>query len=367
VPVCVVRHGDDRLGALSRYARRSVVLPESCPEEQVGFLRELAARHGLEGWGLMPTADETVALVSQHRDELEDVFLLAVDSWSIVRQAYDKRLLHALADRCDVEVPRTCYPRDRGEVERLDWEFPVILKPAIKEGANRLTVAKAWRVDSREELLDGYAEACELVAPELVMVQELVPGGGACQLAYGALCDEGRIVASVTARRTRQYPMDFGRASTFVETIELPEVAELAERLLAELRFTGLVEVEFKRDPRDNRCKLLDMNPRPWGWHTLSARAGVDFPYLEWRLMHDLPVAEMRGRPGVSWMRLSTDLPTAAREIVRQRLTVGEYLRSFRGRRERAIFAYDDPLPGLCEMPLLAFLVGRRLVGRRPV
>jgi predicted ATP-grasp superfamily ATP-dependent carboligase len=243
----------------------------------------------------------------------------------------------------------------------------VVLKPAIKEGFNRLTAAKAWRVDSHEELVARYVEACELVPRELLMVQELIPGGGESQLAFGALANEGVVTASVVARRTRQYPMDFGRASTFVQTVDDPEVASLAERLLARMGFTGLIEVEFKRDPRDGRYKLLDLNPRPWGWHTLSAKAGVDFPYLLWQTLSGESPARLHGRPDVSWMRLSTDLPTAVREIVHRRLSIGAYLSSFRGPRESAIFAFDDPAPGLLELPLLALVAGKRIARRGPV
>jgi predicted ATP-grasp superfamily ATP-dependent carboligase len=64
----------------------------------------------------------------------------------------------------------------------------------------------------------------------------------------------------------------------------------------------------------------------------------------------------------VRWSRLSTDLPTVVSEIRRGRLSVRDYLRSLRGPRERAIFARDDPLPGLLELPLLASVLARRLV-----
>jgi predicted ATP-grasp superfamily ATP-dependent carboligase len=37
----------------------------------------------------------------------------------------------------------------------------------------------------------------------------------------------------MTVRRRRQHPSDFGRASTFVETISLPELAEPSCRFLA--------------------------------------------------------------------------------------------------------------------------------------
>ena len=53
--------------------------------------------------------------------------------------------------------------------------------------------------------------------------------------------------------------MDFGRASTFVETIEAPDVEEAARRILRALRFAGIIELEFKRDARDGALKLLDI------------------------------------------------------------------------------------------------------------
>ena len=44
---------------------------------------------------------------------------------------------------------------------------------------------------------------------------------------------------------------------------------------IAAMRFTGLVESEFKRDERTGENRLLDVNPRPWGWQSLCGRAGV--------------------------------------------------------------------------------------------
>jgi predicted ATP-grasp superfamily ATP-dependent carboligase len=367
VPVVVVRHGDDRLGALSRYSRRRFRLPHDPPEAQIGFLLDLAREHGLDGWGLLPTADETTALVARHHGALSSRFRVCVAPWDVVRWAHDKRLTHALAEATGVAYPITHYPKDRADVEALECEFPAVIKPAIKEDFNRLTAAKAWRVDTHEELVSRYVEACGLVDPALLTVQELIPGTGECQLSFAALAREGKVLAGVTARRTRQFPMDFGRASTFVETVEEPEVTWLSERLLEHIRFTGLIEVEFKQDVRDGRYKLLDMNPRPWGWHSVGARAGVDFPHLLWRMLNGERDISAQARPGVSWMRFSTDCPTALREIVGGRLSVRAYLTSFRGARESAIFARDDLVPGLFELPLLALLVGRRFARRDAV
>src|SRR5262249_13565452 len=62
VPVVVIRYGDDHLGSLSRYARRTFRLPRDHPDGQIRFLLDLARRQELVGWGLLPTADKTTAL-----------------------------------------------------------------------------------------------------------------------------------------------------------------------------------------------------------------------------------------------------------------------------------------------------------------
>jgi predicted ATP-grasp superfamily ATP-dependent carboligase len=361
IPVWVLKdeHG---LAATSRYTRRTLPWPPIAESRQIDYLLDLGAQHRIDGWVLFPSGDEAAALLAHHHAVLSERFRLTVPPWEVTRWAYDKRLTYRLAMEVDVDLPWTRYPASREAVAALDCPFPVILKPAHKaRQLNRLTAAKAWRVDDRQALLARYDEACTLVAPDQIILQESIPGGGEMQFSYAALCLDGRPLASMVARRIRQYPVDFGRASTYVETVNQPEVEGAACRLLAAIRYTGLIEVEFKRDPRDNRYKVLDMNPRVWGWHTLGQRAGVDFPYLLWRLIRDEPVPELQTRTDVRWVRILTDLLAAAGEMRRGALSPRAYLRSLQGPLEFAIFAADDPLPALVDIPLLVLLGGKRL------
>src|SRR5438046_256844 len=93
-----------------------------------------------------------------------------------------------------------------------------------------LAVPKAWVAEDRGSLLKRYDEASALLPSETLIIQEMVPGGGEAQFSYAALCKDGRSLASVVARRTRQFPRDFGQFSTYVETIDAPEIVEPAER-----------------------------------------------------------------------------------------------------------------------------------------
>ncbi len=355
VPVWVVTPPNIKLASYSRYTRRTLPWPNGDGEGQATYLLEVAERYQLNRWVLLPTSDESAALLSKFHALLSRRFRVSTPVWDVLRWAYDKRLTYKLAAEQQVDYPHTIYPACEADLARASCALPGILKPATHATTNRFTADKAWPVDSREELLVRYRQARELIPPDLILVQERIPGGGESQFSYAALCCDGQPIASLTARRTRQYPIDFGHSSSFVETLDVPEIVAPSRRLLAAIRYTGLVEVEYKFDARNGRYKLLDINPRLWTWATLGARAGIDFPYLLWQMLLGLPVQEKVGRTDVRWVRMITDVPAAIHEMARGRLSPGAYVRSLRSPLEFSVTALDDPLPGLVEVPLFAY------------
>lgn len=360
VPTFVI--DDERsIARFSRHAQGGAPIGDMGTGERfVDELLALGAQHGLDGWVLYPTRDETVAAIARNRDRLSERFRVATASWEAVRWAWDKRNTYRLAAEAGVPAPRTWQPADRAELETIDAELPLAIKPAIKENFFYATKAKAWRADTAAELGSLFDRAVSLVGPGEVMVQELIPGGGTQQYAYCALYGEGRPIASMVVRRLRQHPPEFGRASTFVETIEAPAVEALSERILGSIAYDGLAELEYKRDPRSGEFKLLDFNARTWGYHSLGPAAGVDFPYLLFRHQLGLSVEPKRARPGVRWVRLLTDVPSAAGEIAAGRLSARAYLSSLRSARTEAVFSLRDPVPGLAELALLPYLAVKR-------
>jgi len=355
VPVWVTTMPDTKLASFSRYTQRTLPWPNLDGEAQASYLLELAERRRLGRWVLFPTSDESAAFLSKFRALLSRHFLVSTPAWDILCWAYDKRLTYRLAAEQHVDYPTTICPATEADLRVAKLEFPVILKPANHAIMNRFTSDKAWPAANREELIVRYREACELLPPELILVQERIPGGGESQFSYAALCCDGKPIASLTARRTRQYPVDFGYSSSFVETIDVPEIVAPSRRLLAAIRYTGIVEIEYKLDARNRRYKLLDMNPRLWTWSPLGACAGVDFPYLLWQMITGNPVLKQTASTGVCWIRMCTDLPAVIQLISRGRLSFGEYWRSLRSRTQFSVMALDDPVPGLLDLPLYAY------------
>jgi D-aspartate ligase len=346
----------------SRFATEAVRVPDLRDEQAtVEVLLELGERHGLDGWVLFPTREETVAALSRNRERLLERFRVSTPPWEVIRWVWDKRNTYAMASELGIPTPRTWTLRGEDPDEVVDADGPFAVKPAIKEHFLYETGQKAWRADTREELHERVAAASSLLGAEEVIVQELIPGAGETQLAYCAFFRDGRSAASMVVRRLRQHPPLFGRASTFVETIEEPELEELSERFLRRIGYYGLVEVEYKRDPRDGLTKLLDVNARTWGYHSLGQRAGVDFPHLLFADQISQPAPTgLRARSGVCWIRLATDLPTAVMELARGKLGWRSYWRSLRSADVESVFMRDDLRPGLAELALLPYLAVKR-------
>ncbi len=361
VPVCVV---DDEL-SISRFSRYCThfVKRENLREERnaVDALIEVGTRLGLQGWVLYPTREELVAAFSRNRSQLSKVFRVPTPAWKSVQWAWDKRNTYRLAKELGIPTPATYYLENVDQLAVLDGLAPPFaIKPAIKEHFVYATKAKAWCANSHAELKILFRKASELVGPGEIMVQELIPGGGTQQFAYCAFFSKGEAIGKMVARRRRQHPLRFGRSSTYVETADIPLLEELSERFLRGSNYYGLVEIEYKLDPRDGQYKLLDVNARTWGYHSLGPRAGVDFCHMLYADQIGLPVSSCKGQPGIGWVRMTTDLPAAFVALLAGDTDLKSYLRSLRHCNVEAVFTYDDPLPGLAEIALVPYLALKR-------
>ena len=360
VPVCIV--DDERsIARFSRFATYGERVPDLRDEQRaVETVLEVGSRLGLDGWVLYPTREETVAAFSRNRAMLAQHFRVPTPGWDTVRWAWDKRNTYRLADELAIPTPRTWYPQRLEDLGGIDADPPFAIKPGIKEHFFYATKAKAWRADTRSELAERFERAVAVTGPGEIMVQELIPGGGEQQFSYCAFFKDGAGVASMVARRRRQHPPEFGRASTFVETTDVPLLETLSERFLQAIGYYGLVEIEYKLDPRDGRYKLLDVNARAWGYHSLGQRAGVDFPFLLFADQLGEQIAPCRARVGVRWVRLVTDLPTAAYQLAHGQLDWRRYLRSLVGFDVEAVFSLEDPFPAVAEIALIPYLSRKR-------
>ncbi len=160
--------------------------------------------------------------------------------WEIVRWAWDKRNTYQMAEGVGIPIPWTRYPMSVDDLSEFDsLTPPFAIKPAIKEHFIYATRVKAWCANSHVELRQLVRKALDLAGPGEVMVQEVIPGGGSQQYSYCAFFRDGSAVGSMVARRRRQHPLQFGRASTYVQTVDVPLLEEIPSASCGRSTTTG--------------------------------------------------------------------------------------------------------------------------------
>jgi D-aspartate ligase len=322
IRVLAIDHRPSALGFRSRYAERFLGAdPYADPTRFIASIRALGKVV------VFPTHDEQLNLIAQHLGDLE--VLAPFPGWDVLERVQSKRAQLDEAAAAGVDVPRTHYPRSAAEARGAAEEIvlPVLVKPEHPIGFKLRFRRQAFRCETLDEVEDAYTRAEEF-AP---MVQELIPGGDDALYTIGSyVTRDGRPLGVFSGRKLRQTPPGIGTCRVG-EAVWVQDAVDAALRLLDGFGYFGLSQVEFKRDPRDGKFKLMEINPRLWQWHGLAAACGIDLPQIAYAdLVGDtLPAATMNGE-GKRWA--ITLLP-------------GERPALQRPSYVDAVFARDDPKP----------------------
>jgi D-aspartate ligase len=278
IRVLALDHRRSALGFRSRYAQ-PVLTPD--PQDERAFVSFLAGLELDEPAPLFATHDEPLNAIARGADRLGERFLFPFPRWEVLSRIQSKRSQLEAAERAEVPAPRTAYPASADEAVTAASELglPVLVKPSSTEGFKRRFGRQAFRAETAAEVARAYTDA----EPYEPMVQELIPGGDDQLYTLGSyLAEDGEALGLFSGRKLRQTPPGVGTCRVG-EAVWVEEVVEQGLRLLRELDFHGLSQVEFKRDPRDGRFKLMEINPRLWQWHGLAAACGVDLPLIAYR------------------------------------------------------------------------------------
>ncbi len=329
IPVVGVDFVRDAPGLFSRYCR-----PLLAPNPSVDPKGALDAlmREGEAGGGvLLPASDVYVLFVSRHRSQLSKHFHFVIPRENIVEGIVNKRVQYELAERIGVPIPRTIFPRSVSELDAMAdrIQYPAFIKPCYSHQFAERFGKKGFAVRDLEELRKQFALV--LSKGLEAMVQEIVEGPETNLYGLHGYFDRaGEPLALYMARKIRQYPPDFG-VGTVHESAKNAEVRELGLKFFQGLGYTGMGGVEFKRDRRDGRFKLIELNPRTGMQNLNMSAAGLNM-----QLIRCLDALGRRAEPrfdyreGVRWVDLILDLESLLIRRKRgEKVPSGEVLRTW--------------------------------------
>lgn len=337
----------------SKYCFKFIKLnPE---KEFTSFLIELNSKYNLNDWLLIPTDDNYVRILSQNKDLLEKYYRVSVDSWQVVEKCYNKRITYRIAQDLGINMPKTYFPDNLEEIARLNVIFPCIIKPAIMHKLNSQIHQKVLVCKNREELITNYKKVLHYIPYDEVIVQEIIPGNSENQYSACFFYNRTEPFVSLFARRKRQYPVDFGKCTTFAETVHENLPIQSAQLILNKIGFWGLCEVEFKKDERDGKYKFLEINPRTWKWHSIANKSNSPFLMSLYSFIYFHNPITKNEWDACFWEDFITDSAVQIRSLFSSRLE-----KSVNSKKEHAVFDTGDLYPFIFEIIYAPYLFATR-------
>jgi predicted ATP-grasp superfamily ATP-dependent carboligase len=260
--------------------------PDTDPDGWVEFMIELAGKMGGKPV-LIPSADQFVSAIAAQSSRLANYYIMS-PGVPLQGLLATKQTQYELAAKHGMPLPRTRLVKSAEQVAAFasDAQFPCLLKPIhFREWqqfppGHLLSFAKVSVARTPAQLLDSWRLA-SAVNPNAI-AQEVIHGPDTAKRVYLACYDSAsRRIANAMFRELRCNPMMFGPASV-TEPVVDRETDRVCNGFLQSLGYSGICEIEMKRDTRDGRVKMIEVNPRLTGGGDAAPYAGVDLCWLHY-------------------------------------------------------------------------------------
>ncbi|MBV9029883.1 MAG: carboxylate--amine ligase [Pseudonocardiales bacterium] len=351
VPVYGVH--EDRLApaAGSRYLHdRWIWRPDAEDAERVrAGLGRLAERIGRPAV-LIPTDDASAIFLAEHGTDLRRWFLFPDPPSGLPRRLAGKYTLYQRCRELGVPCVAAALPGSLTDAEEFADRlgFPLVAKLATPWRSGRAKGLRSTSVlRSRDELARSW-RACADSECGTLMLQDYIPPHHQRQAQdyfFHGYCDaQSRCRPGFVGIKERSYPAHAGLTS-LGRWVDHPGLHRRATELVARLGFRGIVDLDYRLDPRDGQYKLLDFNPRLGAQFRLfQDNAGVDVVVAAHLDLTGRAVPQGSPHFGRSFLVENYD-PIAALAYRHCGLGLRSWVTSLRRADELAWFARDDLAP----------------------
>lgn len=251
---------------------------------------------------LIPTSDESAALMSKHKASLQPYCAVLMPDYEVFLKAYDKNRLMALCKEHGYPHPHTVdlCEVDEDSDELKNFPFPALIKPNFTSGARGMTLVndfsefKAAFPAIREQYGD-----CHL--------QQFIPEGGR-QLKVQVFTDkEGNALYTSAIWKQRFYPVKGGSSCCNV-TVSNPKHEEICSRVLKDIGWEGFADFDLIENPASGDFLIMEINPRLPACIRSVFKSGMDYATMIADASLGKPLREYSYTPGKSLRHLGFDV-----------------------------------------------------------
>ncbi len=243
------------VGYTSRYPQKRIV--QKGIREDKAVYRNLIERELSSGEYdvVFPMLEKATDIL--HRLEAEgktgDVKIIAAPADAFVK-AYDKQETMRICTENNIPCPATKMDSETMDEYLSRVRFPLACKPRKGSGS-----AGFKKVNSREELEQYIADG--VIKVDEYVIQEYIEDIKYMVNCYVLMDNDHNPVFKVVVKTYRWYPIN-GGPGCFARTVDEPEAAESAAKLLSKMGWSGMAQVSFMFDGKDGIPKVGEINGR---------------------------------------------------------------------------------------------------------
>jgi predicted ATP-grasp superfamily ATP-dependent carboligase len=202
---------------------------------------------------------------------------LGFSDYTVLEKVIHKNQMVRHAIEQGISCPETIFINQKTDFENLKIpaNFPVVLKPDLGYGGRGISIVRdtpAFHAAGKNQLMNRGS----------FIIQEKISYDYKCTV--GVLCNrESELKRICILKEVRNHPVGTGPACC-VESIYRQDIVDICKKLMKSLNFYGIADIDFLID-RDGKPWFMEINPRFWGSCQGAIAAGVDFPFLLYKMI----------------------------------------------------------------------------------
>ena len=226
---------------------------------------------------LIATSDLYVKLVAEEKSLLEKYYVFNYPDIELVNNLLVKEKFYDIYKDMGLDMPKTyIYPCNKNEdinkIKKYFNEYPIIIKPSDGVEYHSLddtTLAKVYKIHSEEELEKIIKKIENAGYNKNLIIQEFIPGDDSAlfdSVFYVGKDKKAKLATFAQIGLQEHTPTGIGNCTVLVNGYDehgyKEEIVYKLKEFIEKIGYQGFAEFDIKYDVRDNKYKVLEINPR---------------------------------------------------------------------------------------------------------
>lgn len=223
---------------------------------------------------LVSSTENYITMISKNKKKLKDKFLFNYPKSELIDIIVNKELFYKTYTSSDIiEVPKTMYfDCSRDNDVNVNFMYPIIVKAADVVSYRQIEFSgkkKIYKVNSKEELDEVILSIKNGGYKSTLIIQEYIPGDDSYLFDSVIYSDKNGKVKRITFAQIglQEHAYNLvGNAAVLINGYNqfgnTDKIIKMVKDFAESIGYTGYAEFDLKYDSRDNKFKLLEINPR---------------------------------------------------------------------------------------------------------